>query len=281
VQLRRNGSLASHVPSLARVLVVGSIDDDLATGLAARRCEVRQYGEGAPGEAYDAAILVAFPNDAGATAAFLRDLASGLAAEGRLILDATRLAAPAVRETVSDRESSENDVLLYGTYSIVALLEEAGLTVLPSAPGAHVLEATLAPPAGAIPTPVEPVARPFANEIVAPDQSDRLAYAEREVSELRAFFKVIHDNGRRLQEELARTRSAVGDRDLEIAKLRAEILRSLGRTPEEDDRDRTIALRDAELREVKGRVADLETRVVRLRETLVDLRDGPIQASTE
>jgi hypothetical protein len=293
VQLLREGSLAAFVPSLARVLLVGSVDEELESALAARRCEVSRY-EASPAEAagrdpgYDAVVLVAFPDGVESPADFLRNVARGLEPEGRLILDSSRLARAAVRATVleggvaagTSGEPSDDEATMYGRRSVIALIERAGLWPIPAAASEPILEATLRPLPGRV-TRAEPEESPAPVAAVSvPNENERLLYAEREVVELRAFFRTIHDGSRRQQEEIARTRSAVNERDLEVANLRAEILGALGRGTD-DARERTIEALRTELRDAEGRIADLEMRLANVRAALVELRDGPAHASTE
>jgi SAM-dependent methyltransferase len=291
VPLLRDEEIASAVAERSRVLVVGTSVRELAASIAARGCEVRRYE--LPSDrgvlsslAFDAIVVTDFPDALPQPVELLRDLGRLLASNGCVLLDVARVAPAAVRATVfggartdePDATPTETDAALYGKRSVAALLEEAGLVTLALRHGGSILEA--APrPAAAVNGASAP-AHALHPEPLAPDAAARLRYAEKEVAALRAFFSLIHDNQRNLQIELARMRRLLGERTLEIDALRNEAARNLGRVPADDPRDAQLERLTFDLREARATIADLEARIARLRDAIVELRDRDY-ASTE
>ena len=293
--LLRDEELASAVAEQARVLVVGTSVRDLAASIAARGCDVRRYevpsDRGVLSDlAFDTIVVTDFPDALPAPADLLRDLGRLLAAHGCVLFDVARVAPAAVRATVLGGGQTDEpgmaptdvDAVLYGERSVAALLEEAGFVTAALRHDGSILEAAprQAPSAnGASPSAHAAVEA----EPLAPDAAARLRYAENEVAALRAFFSLIHDNQRNLQVELARMRRLLGERALELDALRNEAARNLGRVPADDPRDAQLERSTFDLREARATIADLEARVTRLRDAIVELRDrdGAAHASTE
>ncbi len=266
------------------LLIVGSEYVDLSSFAAdgpyeIRRCERAEEFAAVRDARFDAAVFCEFPEWLPEPRVLLAEIARNMNAGARFVAHVPPLVRTAVRVAVFKGSVGEyiapvvtdDDVALYGVRSLAALFEEAGFRLSPFGPSASILEGVLdAGAAGGDAATAPPESALFPEPAV----DERLAYAERELAELRAFFSTIHDNQRRLHEEAARLRAMLGAREIELDALRLETweLRRKTTAVVEDGSSLQRAL-EAEVARSRATIADLEARNVRLREALAELRD--------
>jgi hypothetical protein len=270
------------------LLIVGSEYVDLSSFAAdgpyeIRRCERAEEFAAVRDARFDAAVFCAFPESLPEPKILLAEIARNMNAGARVVAHVPPLVRAAVRIAVFKGSVGEyiapvvtdDDVALYGVRSLATLFEEAGFRLAPFGPSASILEGVLdaAAAAGGVAGDAA-IAPPDGALFPEPSVDERLAYAERELAELRAFFATIHDNQRRLHEEAARLRAMLGAREVELDALRLETweLRRKTTAVVEDGSSLVRAL-EADVARSRATIADLEARNVRLREALAELRD--------
>jgi hypothetical protein len=253
---------------------------------------------------FDVVVFAGFPEALPEPRVLLAEVARTMNEGARFVATVPSLVRTAVRVAVFGGSVGENvapvvtndDVAIYGLRSLAMLFEEAGFRVTPAGPAASILHGVLdaVPSVDAVPGDSAAAGGsaavggsvaaggglPAGGFSVAgvlfpePTVEERLAFAEREVAELRAFFGTIHDNQRRLHEETARLRSMLGAREVELDVLRTETweLRRKTTVVVEDGSALVRAL-ESDVARQRATIADLEARNVRLREALAELRD--------
>ena len=269
------------------VLVVGagSIDLDAIVGGTPNR--IRRYARTDDRAAlsdvvFDLAVLIGFPDDLPPPDMLLRDVATLLGADARLVIVTASVVRPSIRATVFGGSFGEAvgpivtdaDVAMHGHAAMTTLLATAGFALVePARTGAYLQATLLSREPAATAEPVVPVP---ANES---SDAERLRDALREVRELREFFERVHEGRRALHKETVRLRALLDARDREIGELRDDVARAREKISGEANLRARLDRSSEEMSLARATISDLEARHERMRASLV--ADDVDYASTE
>jgi hypothetical protein len=267
-------ALAARIAAGSRVVVVGTRGPDASDALRACGCDVmivahpHAVREAAP---FDAALVTEFDERWGHPSVFLRELRSSLGRAGRLLISHAGTGAAAVRITVYGESNGEAvapvmrelDLDRFATRALAELLASSGYRVLAGTPSDGWIEGAA----------IDREMPGEASTVRVAAGDDRLALAEAELRDLRAFVQTVLERQRRLHEELARLRGSVAQREAALVTLRAQLDEAFGAAALAQERLLQLGAAELQLAAAEARIADLDARRIRLSSAVVELRE--------